>query len=268
MTTTIDEAGIADAAIALVQREAGAEDWQAILAEDAQFLVLNGEENGRDAVAERMATKAKFGHLEWARFERPGSSVSGHVYRGLPRAGTNDRGLALTLEVAGGKVIRICQQFMEVVPRASSPMKMNADLRARFDNSLADKSPMSLAYVDEQGVPHLAFRGSLRSFADDKLSMWSRVSKGGMVQAIRSNPNVALFYRNEAVRATYQLRGRAYVVEDEAVRRKIYDEMPKVERDHDFAMLGEAIVIELDFLEGWAGFSPAGQVDPVRLVRE
>lgn len=268
MTMTTDDAAVADAAVALVQSEAGADAWMAILAEDAQFLVLNGEENGRAAVAERMATKAKFGHLEWGRFERPGTSVSGHVFKGLPRAGTNDRGLALTLEVSGGKVTRICQQFMEVVPRAGTAMKMDASLRTRFDNSLADKSPMSLAYVDEQGVPHLAFRGSLRSYGDDKLSMWSRISKSGMVKAIRSNPNVALFYRNESVRATYQLRGRAHVVEDEAIRRKIYDEMPKVERDHDFAMLGEAIIIELDMVEGWAGFSPAGQIDPVRLVRE
>ena len=268
MAMVTDDAATADAAAALVQSEAGADAWRAILADDAQFLMLNGEENGRDAVAERMASKAKFGHLEWGRVDKPEGSVSGHVYKGLPRAGTNDRGMGLMFDVAGGKVTCVYQQNLEMVARPGAPMKMDAALQQRFDNSLADKSAMSLAYVDEDGVPHLSLRGSLRSYGDDKLCMWARISKGGIAKAIRSNPNVALFYRHEAVRATYQLRGRAYVVEDEATRKDIYDGMPKVERDHDFSMLGEAIVIELDLVEGWAGFAPDGLLDPVRLVRE
>jgi general stress protein 26 len=268
MTMTTDENAVADAAVALVQSEAGAEAWKAILADDAQFLVLNGEENGADAVAERMASKAKFGHLEWRPEAKRDSSLTGHVYKGMPREGTNDRGMCLMFDVAGGKVTRICQQNLEMIPREGTPMVMDAALRQRFDNSLADKSAMSLAYVDEEGVPHLSLRGSLRTFGEDKLCMWARISKGGIAKAVRSNPNVALFYRKEDVRATYQLRGRAYVVEDEATRKAIYDGMPKVERDHDFAMLGEAIIIELDLVEGWAGFAPNGLLDPVRLVRE
>ena len=57
------------------------------------------------------------------------------------------------------------------------------------------------------------------------------------------------------------------VVDEAAERRRIFDASAPAERAHDFAMLGAAVVIDLDRVEGWAGVGPNGQIDPICLVR-
>lgn len=256
------DAEIINATIDLLQKGAGAGEWMAILAPDAEFEVLNGHLAGAEKVAERLAG-TKTAHLEWSRLDR-----AMPILAGRPRPGTNDRGIALTMAISGGKVSRVTQQNLAMPPRPGSPMVMDAALRERFDTSLATKNPMSFSYVDQNGRPHLSLRGSLRTFGEDRLAMWARSADSGVAMAVEANPNVAMLYRDEEKRATYQLSGRAHVVKDEATRLAIYNAMPKVERDHDFAMLGAAIIIELDLVEGWAGIGPSGPIDPVKLVRE
>lgn len=259
MTT---DAQIISAVIDLLHKGAGADEWQAILSPEAEFEVLNGHLAGSEKVAERLAGM-KTSHLDWSRLDG-----DKHVLTGQPRAGTNDRGLALTVVVAGEKVSRVSQQNLAMPPRSGTPMIMDAALREKFDTSLATANPMSLSYVDPKGKPHLSLRGSLRTFGDDRLAMWARNAETGLAAAVEVNPHVAMLYRNAEKRSTYQISGRAYVVKDEATRLEIYNAMPKVEQDHDFAMLGAAIVIELDLVEGWAGIGPTGPIDPIKLVRE
>ncbi len=252
---------IADTVLDLLQRDAEADEWRGVLAPQAEFEVLNGHLSGCDAVASRLGDTPT-GHLVWKRLHRPG-----FVLAGEPRTGSGDRGMALMLAIENGLVLRVSQQNLAMPPRPATPMVMDAALRERIDTSLAAKHPIALSYVDPEGRPHLSLRGSLRSFGDDRLAMWARSADTGLAAAIRSNPQVALLYRDEETRATYQLSGRAHVGEDEPTRRAVYDAMPKVERDHDFAMLGAAIIIELDLVEGWAGIGRTGPIDPVRLVR-
>jgi general stress protein 26 len=259
MTANVE---IISAALDLLHKGAGADEWREILSLDAEFEVLNGHLAGRDEVAERLAS-TRTAHLDWSKLDLPK-----HVLAGRPRSGTGDRGIALTIVISEDKVVRVSQQNLAMPPRAGSPMVMDAALRERFDTSLATKNPMSLSYVDQQGRPHLSLRGSLRTFGDDRLAMWARSADTGLAVAVEANPNVALLYRDEEKRATYQLSGRAHVVKDETTRLNIYNAMPKVERDHDFAMLGAAIIVVLDLVEGWAGISPSGPIDPIRLVRD
>jgi hypothetical protein len=126
---------------------------------------------------------------------------------------------------------------------------------------------MLVAHVDEDGQPILSFRGSVQAFSGDQLALWVRNAQGGFVQAIARNPCIALMYRDEDAKATYQFQGRARVTEDAAERRRIFDAAPAAERAHDFAMLGAAIVVDLDRVEGYAGLGPQGQVDPIRMLR-
>jgi hypothetical protein len=51
------------------------------------------------------------------------------------------------------------------------------------------------------------------------------------------------------------------------MRAQVYDAMAQVERDHDFARIGVALIIDLDLVQGFAGLGPSGPVDPVRMVR-
>jgi len=88
-----------------------------------------------------------------------------------------------------------------------------------------------------------------------------------MLRALQKNPKVALMYRDEDTKATYQLQGRARVTTDEAERYRVYNASAMVEQAHDFAQLGVAVIIDLDRVEGYAGLGPAGQIDRVLMVR-
>ena len=124
-----------------------------------------------------------------------------------------------------------------------------------------------ITYVDESGQPNLTFRGSTQVFSDHQLAIWVRNDGGKMLRSIAKNPKVALMYRDEDAKATYSMQGRAWIDKSEAARKKIYDTMAQVERDHDFAHLGVAMIIDLDLVEGYAGLGPQGQVNPIRMAR-
>ena len=114
----------------------------------------------------------------------------------------------------------------------------------------------------------MSFRGSTQCFSDDQLAIWVRNSDGSFLNSIAGNPRVALMYRDEDTKATYQFQGRARVSTDEAARRRIYEKMTEGERNHDPARTGAALIIDLDRVEGWAGMSPDGPVNKVRMLRE
>jgi hypothetical protein len=113
----------------------------------------------------------------------------------------------------------------------------------------------------------MSFRGSVQAYGDDQLAMWIRSADGAFIGAIRQNPKLALVYRNEETKATYNFQGRARVSELESDRRRVYEASPEAERHHDFAKLGVVVLVDLDRVEGYAGLGPAGQVDQIRLLR-
>lgn len=183
-----------------------------------------------------------------------------------PESGFNDK--LLLLHFRGDRVSAIQEQLrLPMAPLGETPLSIGADLRRMINSALETRSPMLLAYMDEGGQPVLSFRGSVQVVADDCLALWVRNPAGRLVRALAANPKVALMYRNEDRRATYQLQGRARIVDDVNEQRRIHDGLPKVERDHDFAALGRAVIIELDRIEGYAGVAEGRVVDPVNMRR-
>jgi hypothetical protein len=146
-------------------------------------------------------------------------------------------------------------------------LRLTPALKQLVDNALASRHPMLVAYTNESGQPVLSFRGSVQAFSNDQLALWVRNANGGMLRSLERNPKVALMYRDEDSKATYQFQGRARVTTDESERQRIYDASALVEQAHDFAHLGVALIVDLDCVEGYAGLGPAGQIDRVRMVR-
>ena len=153
-------------------------------------------------------------------------------------------------------------------PVQAQAIRLPEALKRRIDHALVERHPMLLAHLGPEGQPILSFRGSVQSFGDDQLALWVRAADGGFVHAIRANPKVALMYRDEDAKATYQFQGRARVTSDAAERQRIFDRAPPAERAHDFAMLGVAVVVDLDRIEGYAGLGPQGQVEAIRMLRD
>lgn len=228
-----------------------------LLTEDAFFQAL-ARTSGRDAVLKHFAAKDVYRTAAWSAPEADGERVK-------VRGGN----LLLLFEFAGGRISAIRQQALfGAPPTPAAPVKLTEDIRKLVDNALATRHPMIVAYVGPNGQPIVSFRGSTQSFSDDQLAIWVRNSDGVFLNAVAANPKVALMYRDEDSKATYQFQGRARVATDEQTRRRVYEKMAEAERNHDPARTGIALIIDLDRVEGWAGMSPDGPVGKVRMLRE
>jgi hypothetical protein len=199
------------------------------------------------------------------------TSASGETQvrlRGRRSPGTRDRELVTTLCFEGDAIALVQDQRMPAPPAEAEAIRLPPALKQRIDNALVQRHPMLVAHVAADGQPILGFRGSVHVFSDDQLALWIRNAEGGFIAAIRANPRIALMYRDEEAKATYQFQGRARVTASVDERQRIFDRAPDAERAHDFAMLGAAVVVDLDRVEGYAGLGPQGQVDGIRMLRD
>jgi uncharacterized pyridoxamine 5'-phosphate oxidase family protein len=231
-----------------------------LLTDDVGFQSLNVNQKGKSDIVARFKG-GNYAEANWAAPEEKGGAVQ--AVGTLP----NQAKIVLTVHAAGGKINLLQQQGVPGNPRPASDLKLPADLKARIDNALKERHPIMITYVDETGQPNLTFRGSTQVFSDHQLAIWVRNGSGKMLRSIQKNPKVALMYRDEDAKATYMLQGRAHIDSSEAARKKVYDTMAQVERDHDFAHLGVAMIIDLDLVEGYDGLSPQGQINPIRMAR-
>jgi hypothetical protein len=247
--------------------EEGRRQLLALLQPQARYAVLGKALSGAEAVADELVAGAiseLARRLDWSAPQ----AVDGRVRLvGTRRPGTRDRGLIVTLGFDGDAIAAVEEQRTTAPPAAAQPLRLPEPLKQRIDRALAERHPMLVAHVDAHGQPVLSFRGSVQVHGDDQLSLWIRNAEGGFVEAIRANPRIALMYRDEDAKATYQFQGRARVTANPGERQRIFERAPPVERAHDFAMLGAAVVVDLDRVEGYAGLGPQGQVDPIRMLR-
>ena len=240
----------------------------ALLHPQAKFLALGKRADGAAAVADLLESGPNgelARRLQWQAPLAVGSEVR---LTGERQPGTMDRGLVVTLGFEGDAISLVQQQRTPPPPPAAIAIALPEALKKMVDNALVERHPMLVAYCDPQGQPVLSFRGSVQAWSDDQLAMWIRSADGGFIQAIRKNPKLALVYRNEETKATYNFQGRARVTELAGDRQRVFDAAPEAERAHDFAMLGVAVLVDLDRVEGYAGLGPGGQVGQVRMLRE
>ncbi len=240
----------------------------ALLHPQVRYEVLGAQAEGPEAVTEQLLNGnngALARQLDWQAPEL----VDGKLrLTGLRRPDTRDRGLIVTLSFSGPSIMLIQEQRTPPPAVPAQPIFLPQDLKRRIDQALAEGHPMLVSHVDPRGQPVLTFRGSVQTFSDDQLALWVRSPKGGFLQSIRLNPRIAMMYRDEQAKATYNFQGRARVSVDPAHRQTIFERAHPAERAHDFAMLGVAVIVDLDQVEGYAGLGPMGQVDGIRMLRE
>lgn len=246
----------------------GRPELSRLLADDVSFKSLNVDIRGRDGVLQRLADRhagSVYREAEQVDLQANGEAVQA-TFR--MAASASQSGNILLLHVRNDRIAAIEQQLLlPMRPAEPAPLRLTDELKTLVDNALATRHPMLLAYVSADGQPVLSFRGSTQAFSDTQLAIWVRNSNGGLVAAIARNPRVALMYRDEDRKTTFQFQGRAWISNDEGDRRKVYEASHKVEQDHDFARLGAALIIDLDRVEGYAGLSAAGQVGRANMQR-
>jgi hypothetical protein len=137
-------------------------------------------------------------------------------------------------------------------PKAPQALKLSAPIQELVRGALERGRPLAVAYVDEQGHPQLAFRGSLQPYSETALAIWVRNPEGGLLKAVRAGHEhiVAMYGEVGAQRAFLTFRGRGQIGSSEAVRTQVYDSAPAGERNLDRERKGVPLIIELDSVEG------------------
>jgi hypothetical protein len=131
-------------------------------------------------------------------------------------------------------------------------INLTGDIQVAIDGAgPAGRAPV-LAYIDDEGVPSLSYRGSTIVQAPDRIALWSHQKDGPLVASISERPVVSLLYHSrDTPGAVYlSIRGQARVAPDQDDA--VYEGMSQGERDHDRGGEGVAIVIEVDSVVGAA----------------
>ncbi len=228
----------------------------AMMAESVTLESTSGNAVGRDAVLQRLTEPAGrlFRESQWSIPEPYGDAakVTGTA------VGLGSGGAILVFHFDGEAISTLQHQFFTArLSGTGSPINLTQELKDKINDSLKDRHPIVVAYVDEKGAPVLSFRGSIQAFSDTQLAMWLR-PESRMTESIQSNPQVSLIYRNEDTHEGFQFQGRAHIATDESDIRRVYEASDAIERERDMARLGVAVIVDLDLVEG--GF--------VRLKRE
>ena len=244
------------AALAPDSGDAMAEFGQ-LLSDDVRLAGPFGAATGREAVVTALGGPMLPGLLAAATWEEPVADEETLTLRATVAPGMLVGGVLSTLTVRDGTVTEILQEPIAGARPDPTPLELTPAMRQAVDEALNDALPMTLAYVDAMGVPHLSLRGSIHVHGDRALAIWVRDPEGGFLQALGEHPSVALWYRNTANRTSYQFTGQARVVTDDAATRAIYDATPERERNVDPAARGRAVVVDLVRIEG---ASPEGRV--------
>lgn len=250
--------------------KASAGDVLPFLHPQVELNTLGKNVNGADLVARELVTG---NNGELSRKLRWGMPVGldgpvGQVrLTGERQPDTWDRGLIVTLHFSESQIIKVQQQRTAPPPPQATHIVMPDELKQMVNHALVERHPMLMAYTDPDAQPVLSFRGSVQAFSNDQLAMWIRNSDGAFIRAIQLNPRVALVYRNEDSKATYNFQGRARVSQLDADRQRVFAAAPEAERAHDFAMMGVAVLVDLDRVEGYSGLGPSGQLGQIRMLR-
>lgn len=144
---------------------------------------------------------------------------------------------------------------MSDAPTVLTELKLTGEMQEAVNSAFAKLRPMVIAYVDENDLPQLSYRGSAQAFSDTQLAIWVRNPEGRILESIANNPAVAMLfgYFEPDDRGFMIFRGRARVDDREAVRDQVYGNAHEFERNQDTDRKGVAIVIDLDSVDGFFG---------------
>ena len=145
-------------------------------------------------------------------------------------------------------------------PGAAPSIQLSDEIRAVVNGALSAGHPVTVAYVDPTGTPHLSMRGTVQVYDADRLALWNRGPD--LPDSLRGNPRVALLYADLGSRTYLRFNGRAHVETDEVIRNQIFEGSPQREQAQDPERHGTAIIVELDLVRG---ITPSG---PVRRARD
>jgi hypothetical protein len=225
-----------------------------VLADDVATVSPLGTTEGKAAILEAFGQSPIgpfFAQAKWSEPEWDENAVD-MTCTFPPQAPVGGVVLHLTFD-EDARIIRVETAIVPAGPPPATEIRTTEAISIAVNGALANHTPITVAYVDQEGQPQLSFRGTTQVFSDDQLAIWIRNPEGGLLSAIEANPRLALFYRDPATRTTYQFHGRAHADRSEETSDRVYSNSPEPERNMDLQRRGVAVVVDLDRIEGRDG---------------
>jgi hypothetical protein len=214
-----------------------------LLRPDVVLESTSGNSSGLEAVVQRFVDDPAgrlFREAVWRPLEEHGGAVKA--------VGEAAQGVILVFHFEGEQIGRVQHQFF-TVRGAAAPVHLTQEMKQIINNSLADRHPIVVAYVDERGAPQLSFRGSVQAFSDTQIAVWVR-PESRLVECVEKNAYVSFLYRNEDTHAGFNIQGRGRISREPEECRRVYESSPAIERERDLARLGVALIVDIDLMEG------------------
>jgi general stress protein 26 len=150
---------------------------------------------------------------------------------------------------ANDEISRIDQEIIpQPRPEVTDVIPDNA--RGTINGALRNNTPMTVSYVDEDGMPNMSLRGSIQVYSPTQLSIWVRNKEGGMPKAIAKNPKIGLLYRDSNTRSTLVIQGIGHIETDKETCDHVWDMIQDVEQKHETRESGCALIIDVVKLQG------------------
>jgi hypothetical protein len=168
----------------------------------------------------------------------------------FPPMGAAPAEVHLTFSFNGDGKISTVDQDVVAQPPTQPTDTIPDTARGLINGALRNNTPMSVAYVDEDGKPSLSLRGSVQVYSPTQLSIWMRSKTGGMANAIAKNPNIALLYRDSNTRSTLAVQGIGHVETDPEICARVWNMIQDVEQKHETHESGCALIIDVTRMQG------------------
>ena len=142
----------------------------------------------------------------------------------------------------------------QTAPLPPMPVRIDDVLVEALRVARETRNPLIVAYVDAGGRPSQAPRGTVQTFSGTQLALWAHNPAGGLVTAVRANPNVSLHFwggMGTQYGGAVSFQGVARIDDYAETRRRVYDGSPASEQRSDPERRGCAIVIDLTSVTGF-----------------
>lgn len=125
------------------------------------------------------------------------------------------------------------------------PIALTEEMREAFETAITDGAPALVATASADGVPDMAYKGSVMVWDADHLAFWER-AHGMTLRSMKENPNVCVLYRNPATRKAWKMWGVAELLAEGKLREEIMAKTVQIELDRDPERTGIAVLIRID----------------------
>jgi general stress protein 26 len=216
---------------------------------------VEGFEGVLHRVSGRWPNTAVYSKAYWSEPSADGDRLK--VQATFPPMGSSPQSVELTFSFnAEGQISQIDQKITPQPPVEPSTVIPDA-ARGMINGALANNTPLSIAYADENGKIHQSIRGGTQVYSPTQIAIWVRNKESSLPRAMAKNPNVALLYRDNLTRSTLMIQGEGHIETGEETCKRVWDMIPDVEQKHETRESGCALIIEVESI---AGNSPAGGI--------